>query len=424
MTLKDNISREKNATSMGFAKTMVVISLTACGCASTPTIRHSPQVSTPHVSIGCVPQRHEASLFMHDGFGGQCVTLGLGDYQFPERTGLPNDSVSSILVGDGSRVLVCRERAFGGACAYFEGPIAELGATSIGNDMLSSLRVERRPDSCIPGPNQIALYSQAAFIGDCSVLGIGDYLDSSEIGIGNDSVSSVRLGSGVQAMLCRHDGFGEPCERAEQDISHLRDHRLGDDAISSVRIVRAGSDCIVRGADERFTPHTMTIEAICAHNYPRIIQLLATDSLFSPPYVISFTRLARYTGEARGRDVYIDEVRWHFSDLGMIDHELTHIVTMYPSAPSWITEGVADYVRAELGGPTGWDDYHCRGNETYRSGYGCAAALFRFAEHRSPGAIRELHARLRTQSFDGYIADSDVDSLWTECLSSGYCAAR
>ncbi len=88
-----------------------------------------------------------------------------------------------------------------------------------------------------------------------------------------------------------------------------------------------------------------------------------------------------------------------------------------------MSEGVADFVRSELGGPTGWDDYHCRGTETYLDGYGCAATLLRFAEAGTPGTVRALHARLRTQSFDGLIAGRDVAALWAQC-ALGACAPR
>jgi hypothetical protein len=142
--------------------------------------------------------------------------------------------------------------------------------------------------------------------------------------------------------------------------------------------------------------------------------------VFAGPIVITFARQLAFTGEARGRDVFIDDRLWKPSDLGMIDHELAHVVTMYPSAPSWITEGVADWVRGKLTG----EPMQCSAGETFADGYGCAAALLSFVEKKKPGSIRRMHAELRTEAFDGRIAGRETAAWWNACLVEGTCRPR
>jgi hypothetical protein len=387
--------------------------LVGCGGSFTPPATSVP-VSTDGPSCGAAPD--EVALFEHAEFRGRCAILRIGEFAFPEDMDIDNDAVSSVQVGANVRLLACRDRAFAGACEYLE-TTAALDATLIGNDALSSARIDTRPIDCAPGAGQIALFEHANFEGACSVLGVGDFATSTAIGIANDTVSSVRVGPGAQALLCRDDGLGEPCFAVSTDIAFTE---ADNDAVSSVRVLPDRGTCIVRGASAAFAPHVATMEAYCARSYGRVLGLLATDPVFEGPLVISFAHLPSFTGEARGRDLFVDERLWKPSDLGMIDHELTHVVTMYPSAPSWITEGVADYVRMALTG----DAMQCRAGETYTDGYGCAATLFKFIERRRPGAVRRLHAELRTEPFDGRIAGREAEAWWNACLADGACAAR
>ena len=116
-------------------------------------------------------------------------------------------------------------------------------------------------------------------------------------------------------------------------------------------------------------------------------------------------------------DLRADAADWRTNAL---PHELTHVVTMYPSAPSWITEGVADFVRSKLTG----DAMQCHAGETFADGYGCAATLLAFVERKRLGAIRKLHAELREVAFAGRIAGRDVEAWWSACRADGACRQR
>jgi hypothetical protein len=394
----------------------IVLAATLGACAS-------PPVAGPAVEHGaCVPGEHEVAFFEHASFEGRCALLTVGDHVRPQELGLGNDTVSSVRVGAAVRLLACTDRAFGGSCTYLSGAVPSLDVVPLGNDALSSARVEKDPIGCVPQAQQIALYTEREFGGDCYVLGIGDYALPNATGLANDTVSSIRVGPGAQALVCQDGEWGEPCEQLSTDAGDLGPHRIGDNALSSARVLPPGG-CVVRGADSRHAPHAPLVAQRCARSYQRILDLLATDSPVTLPIVISFTRLERFTAEVRGRELLIDEERWAPSDLGVLEHELTHVVTRYANTPEWLTEGVADFVRATLDESNGWEGVGCKGAETYEAGYQCAATLLRFAEQSATGAVRRLNQRLRTVPFDGTIDGRPVDALWRECQAS-LCAGR
>jgi len=90
--------------------------------------------------------------------------------------------------------------------------------------------------SCSPNSNQISLYVDTNFSGQCVTKDLGDYSNPSAIGLPNDSISSIRVGSNVQAILCRDDNFSGTCETFTNDDSNLGDNNIGDEQVSSARV--------------------------------------------------------------------------------------------------------------------------------------------------------------------------------------------
>lgn len=97
--------------------------------------------------------------------------------------------------------------------------------------------------------------------------------------------------------------------------------------------------------------------------YPKLTQLLATDGsdpltgapkgkAFTPPKEIklTFKKTLNVPAYASGGEITIngDWIAKHPDDLGMVVHELTHVIQQYPGArttPGWLVEGIADYIR-------------------------------------------------------------------------------
>ena len=96
-------------------------------------------------------------------------------------------------------------------------------------------RIEPSP-SCNPGINQISLFVDANYGGQCVTKDIGEYSNPSVIGLPNDSISSIRVGFNVRGILCNNDNYGGGCETFTGDDSNLSDNGIGDNQVSSVKV--------------------------------------------------------------------------------------------------------------------------------------------------------------------------------------------
>ena len=104
------------------------------------------------------------------------------------------------------------------------------------NWSIRKFRIEPGGGSCSPNADQIALYVDANYGGSCIVKGIGEYPNPSSIGISNDSVSSIKVGSNVKAYLCRDDNYGGTCDTLTSDDPNLGDNGIGDNQLSSGKV--------------------------------------------------------------------------------------------------------------------------------------------------------------------------------------------
>ncbi|MDX9953134.1 MAG: Ig-like domain-containing protein [Anaerolineae bacterium] len=92
----------------------------------------------------CNPNADQVALYVDANYGGQCVVKGIGQYSNPSAIGLPNDSISSVKVGGNVRAVLCKDDNYGGGCETFNGDDPDLSNNSIGNDQVSSAKVEPR----------------------------------------------------------------------------------------------------------------------------------------------------------------------------------------------------------------------------------------------------------------------------------------
>jgi hypothetical protein len=97
------------------------------------------------VAGSCAPEAGEVALFVYPHFGGQCVIKSVGNYPTPASIGLPPGSVSSVRVGDGVALRLCRGEFYGGLCEVLTGDASELEAHAIGDNLAASAQVEATP---------------------------------------------------------------------------------------------------------------------------------------------------------------------------------------------------------------------------------------------------------------------------------------
>ena len=95
---------------------------------------------------GCrAPESLEAIVYEDENLGGACHVLGLGAMSDVGDAGIEDDSISSVVVGDGARLVLYQHDDFGGKLAHFEGP-GIYNTIGDANDRTSSLRVEATGD--------------------------------------------------------------------------------------------------------------------------------------------------------------------------------------------------------------------------------------------------------------------------------------
>jgi hypothetical protein len=170
-------------------------------------------------------------------------------------------------------------------------------------------------------------------------------------------------------------------------------------------------------------------KAVCEKWYPIICAELASDG-FTPPTTgkIVFKKTMTVPAATGGGTISVnaDYVRHHMDDVGMMVHELTHIIQSYHrtrAGMGWMTEGIADYIRWHKYEP-GMD--HSRINPktaTYHDSYRTTARFLAYvAAKYDKSLVTKLNAEMRKGecspgSFKE-IVGKDVDDLWEEFIAN------
>lgn len=118
-----------------------------------------------------------------------------------------NDKISSLRVGDGWKVVGCRNDSTGptgqgdlGQCRMFGAGEHNLGGNAL-NDAVSTLVVQAGPAS----GNLLNVYADRDFKGATATFGPGVYTAADLAPVGNDAVSSLRVPGAGRAVLCDND---------------------------------------------------------------------------------------------------------------------------------------------------------------------------------------------------------------------------
>jgi Peptidase of plants and bacteria len=169
----------------------------------------------------------------------------------------------------------------------------------------------------------------------------------------------------------------------------------------------------------------------CAQWTPKISALLASDG-FKPPKSVAlrFQQDKKGVASTSGDKIIIAAayVRGHANDIGMVIHELTHVVQAYPEAkegfskPGWLVEGIADYIRLYHFEPDAPRPRVNPDKANYRDSYKTTAAFLAWLEQRHAGTVKKLNAELRHGCFkEGLFQDcagKPLDDLWREFTDS------
>ncbi|TLN21555.1 M23 family metallopeptidase, partial [bacterium] len=116
------------------------------------------------------------------------------------------------------------------------------------------------PPACQPSANQVALYSGPNYSGACRLLGAGNYTSASAFyPVADNSLSSLLVGSNVQALLFEQDGLTERSETIAWNDPNLADNRLGDNMMSSLQVA---ARTLAIDAPTLYTPFNVTTAAV------------------------------------------------------------------------------------------------------------------------------------------------------------------
>ena len=166
---------------------------------------------------------------------------------------------------------------------------------------------------------------------------------------------------------------------------------------------------------------------LCERWQPKIARLLASDG-DTPPHEMTlvFKKDMEGVAFASGTTITIaaDWVKAHPDDLGMVIHELTHVVQSYPAnRPGWLVEGIADYVRIVHFEPDAPRPPIDPDTASYRDAYKTTAAFLAWLEtHHDNPIVSRLNLALRRDDYDDALfetlAGKPLDDLWREFADS------
>lgn len=168
---------------------------------------------------------------------------------------------------------------------------------------------------------------------------------------------------------------------------------------------------------------------VCEEWYPRLVKEYASEG-FKPAETVNivFRRTMRVPAATGGGTISVnaDYVRGHQGDMGMMVHELFHVVQSYPRQMGdvgWLTEGLADYVRFWQYEPQTKQRQVDGNRASYRNSYRVTGAFLGWLEKKNPGSAAKLNAQMRKGGNDETIFTSvigtDVDTLWSEFVEAG-----
>ncbi len=135
-----------------------------------------------------------ATLFDQHNFAGNSLAFGVGCYGFKDISVLGNDRVSSLKVPAGLRVTLCEHADYKGRRKSFTADAADVGNDF--NNRTSSLMVEK----------VVTIFEHSHYKGKSSTIGIGKH-NLNELGIPNDSLSSLRVPQGLVVITYEHNNF-------------------------------------------------------------------------------------------------------------------------------------------------------------------------------------------------------------------------
>ncbi|MCD0459257.1 basic secretory protein-like protein [Roseiconus lacunae] len=173
---------------------------------------------------------------------------------------------------------------------------------------------------------------------------------------------------------------------------------------------------------------------VCRQWYPKIIEMLPSEG-FNAPTEVKVTFKADMDGVAYASGTQITAAGpWYRRQLqgealGSIVHELVHVVQQYRNRrgrqrnPSWMVEGVADYIRWFLYEPAKNRPRVDPKRSNYDDSYRTTAAFLDYAvRQHDPELIRKFNAAMREGTYTPDLWDRwtghSAKAIWSEYVET------
>jgi hypothetical protein len=166
-----------------------------------------------HAGTNCgTPGIHQAIVWKDNNFSGTCDLLDIGSYPYFVVNGMPvgNDNISSVSVGSDVKVTLYENDLPGTGPGDWLPLITSPSvlANFNFNDKTSAIRVELRTTCPNPKADQVVVWHDFNFSGNCDVLDFGfpvTFAKMAGLSVGNDQVSSIKCGTGRAVTLWEND---------------------------------------------------------------------------------------------------------------------------------------------------------------------------------------------------------------------------
>ncbi len=120
-----------------------------------------------------------------------------------------------------------------------------LRSKALGNQTVTA-KLFDKPLGCHPGPDEVAFFEHKDFGGRCFLSSKGPVFILGSGARDWHGVSSVRVGSNIQVVLCSKKRFMGDCTLTDHDIAYLGQVAVGNDRLASF-YVRGPVSCVPTG---------------------------------------------------------------------------------------------------------------------------------------------------------------------------------
>lgn len=159
--------------------------------------------------------------------------------------------------------------------------------------------------------------------------------------------------------------------------------------------------------------------ALYEQHAPVIAALIGAGEI--PEITIHVERRGSGAARTSGTEIFLSK-RWfteHPDDIGGVLHEFTHAIMRAPTyddTTMWLIEGLADWVRDELGHDAPWTfAHHEPGKAT--AGYQTTAHFLQYLERKHPGTVKRLAQALMSDTYSPDVFRQYTGEPLAACVS-------